>query len=133
MKISNSRICKNICNHSLKIPSLFALVLIFTILLPSCKKDDNKPHPDPSDNLAIDSLIASKTDIKVWEQISINAYTRGQNLAFKWSANHGSMSGKDSSAIKYWACPSCVGLNTIKCTVSNEFGSLSDTIMINVH
>jgi len=111
---------------------LFILLLMFFSFI-SCNKDDHVIPPGSSNKLAIDSLVATKTDIKIWEEIYITAYTRGKNLTFKWSANHGSMSGKDSVTVKYWACPSCVGLNTIKCTVSNEYGSLYDTIMINVH
>ena len=108
------------------------IILVIIGILPSCQVDD-PPKPDPSDKLAIDSLVAAKTDIKIWEKINIIAYTRGENLTFSWSANHGSMADKDSSTVTYWACPSCVGNNTIKCTVTNEYGSVSDTIMVNVH
>jgi hypothetical protein len=132
MMINNSRVYQYIHQHFYFIVSFLLFILMMGILLPSCKKDD-EPHPDPSDNLAIDSLVATKTDIKAWEEINITAYTRGKHITFKWSANHGSMAGKDSSMVKYWACTSCIGLNTVKCTVSNEFGTLYDTIMINVH
>jgi len=112
-------------------PILFtSMFLLFAGI--SCQKEST-PSIDPSNNLAIDSLVATKTDIKAWEEINITAYTRGKNITIKWSANHGSMAGKDSVTVKYWACTSCIGLNTVKCTASNEFGTLYDTIMINVH
>ncbi|MCX6230514.1 MAG: hypothetical protein NTZ33_03120 [Bacteroidetes bacterium] len=111
---------------------LLIVILIFSLASISCKKENNNTNTKPSDNLAIDSLVASKRNIIVWEEIYITAYTKGQHLNFHWSTNHGSMQSTDSSTVKYWACPSCLGLNTVECKVSNEFGTVSDTIMINV-
>lgn len=108
-------------------------ILLLAIFIFSCKKDSNNPNVQASDNLAIDSLVATKANIKIYEQTFITAYTRGKNLKFHWSANHGTIETTDSSTVMYWACPSCLGLNTIECKVSNEFGTVSDTIMINVY
>jgi len=111
----------------------FLSIIIILFVLGSCKKEKEIIEPDPSDNLAIDSLVATKTNIITWEEIFITAYTRGNNITLKWSANHGSMLGTDSSTVKYWACPSCVGQNTIECKASNEYGSVSKTIMVTVN
>ena len=110
------------------------LMTLFFLVFTSCKKDtkEAESEPNPSNNLSIDSIVATKKSIIVWEEIYIKAYARGQNLKFQWSANHGSMLGADSIAVKYWGCYSCIGLNTIECKVSNEYGTVSDTIMINV-
>ena len=113
------------------------LIIVFLsslVFSTSCKKDpDSVVTVDPSNNLAIDSIVATKTNIVVWEEIYINVYTRGENIKYLWSTNHGSMGWKEAETVKYWACPSCLGLNTVKCEISNEFGSISDTIMINVN
>jgi hypothetical protein len=101
--------------------------IIFTIY--SCQKATTDQF---TDKIIIDSIVATKTNIGVFEKTYISAYVRGQNLKYQWKANHGSMSGIDSITVIYWACSSCVGLNTIECKVTNEFGSVSDTIMINV-
>jgi hypothetical protein len=106
--------------------------ILFIAIIASCKKEKVKDEVDPSEKLAIDSIVATKLEIIIWEEIFITAYTRGENLSYKWSTNHGSMAGVDSATVKYWACPSCSGLNTIRCEVSNEHGMVSDTIMINV-
>jgi hypothetical protein len=106
------------------------LIMLFSV---SCKKDKTVPEPEPTNNLALDSIRATKKNIIVWEEIYITAYARGQNLSYEWSANHGSMLGADSVTVKYWACPSCLGTNTIECKVSNEYGTVSDTIMITVN
>ena len=112
---------------------IYILVIIFfSFTFYSCKKDKKESDVSPSENLAIDSLVATKTNIITWEEIFITAYTRGNNIELKWSANHGSMLGTDASTVKYWACPSCTGLNTIECKASNEYGSISKTITINV-
>lgn len=108
-------------------------LILFCIYICSCKKESNTIVVQPSDNLAIDSLVATKTNIKIYEQTFITAYTRGENLKFQWNANHGTLESTDSLTVIYWACPSCLGLNTIECKVSNEFGTLTDTIMINVY
>jgi len=98
----------------------------------SCRKDQESPQADPSENLALDSIVATKYNIVVWEEIYITAYARGQNLTYQWNTNHGSMVGLDSVTAKYWACYSCLGSNTVECSVSNEYGTISDTIVIHV-
>jgi hypothetical protein len=112
---------------------ILSSMIVFSIVFLSCKKDENKQLTQPTDNLAIDSLVATKTNIKIYEQTFITAYTRGKNLKFQWNANHGTIETTDSSTVMYWACPSCVGLNTIECKVTNDYGTVSDTIMINVY
>jgi hypothetical protein len=110
----------------------FPLVLLLFILLLACNKEDDKPDVNPTDKLALDSLVATKKHIVTWEEITVKAYARGENLKFEWYTNHGSMVALDSVTVKYWACPSCEGLNIIECTVSNDYGSISDTVMIQV-
>lgn len=116
-------------NKSFLVKLCSLLIIVTTFSYCTVEPD---PEPDPTDKLAIDSLVATSTDIVIWERIFITAYARGENLTYKWSTNHGSMFGKDSVTVKYWACPSCVGINTVKCVVANEHGTVSDTITINV-
>ena len=109
----------------------FIIMVIIPIFM-ACNKDTTTDEVEPTENLVIDSLVITKTNIVIWEEIYVTVYARGESLSFQWSTNHGSMLGKDSVSVKYWACPSCIGLNTIKCEVSNEYGTVSDTIMVNV-
>ncbi|HRS58036.1 MAG TPA: hypothetical protein P5050_02315 [Bacteroidia bacterium] len=106
-------------------------ILIMILMIQACDQPEI-PKPEPSDNLSIDSLVTTKSDLVIWEKAYITAYTRGKNLKFKWTTNHGSMLGRDSNTVTYWACPSCIGINTVKCTVTNEYGTVSDTIAIKV-
>ncbi|PKP03444.1 MAG: hypothetical protein CVU11_08110 [Bacteroidetes bacterium HGW-Bacteroidetes-6] len=111
----------------------FLLTFLFgmTLFVASCKKDE-PVVVDPSDNLAIDSLVPTSRDIVVWEQISIKVYSRGQGLNYNWNTNHGTLVGAGADTVGYWACPTCVGLNVIECELSNEYGTVSDTVMIRV-
>jgi len=110
----------------------FSFILLLVILIFACTKEDDKPDVNPTDNLSLHSLVATKKHIVTWEEITVKAYARGENLKFEWYTNHGSMVAVDSVTVLYWACPSCEGLNIIECTVSNDYGSISDTVMIQV-
>jgi len=110
----------------------FSLILLLVLIFFACNKEDDNPDVNPSDKLALDSLVATKKHIVTWEEITVKAYAHGENLKFEWYTNHGSMVALDSVTVLYWACPSCEGLNIIECTVSNEYGSISDTVMIQV-
>jgi hypothetical protein len=110
----------------------FSFILLTVLFVVACNKEDDKPIVDPSDKLALDSLVATKKHIVTWEEITVKAYAHGENLKFEWYTNHGSMVALDSVTVLYWACPSCEGLNIIECTVSNDYGSISDTVMIQV-
>jgi hypothetical protein len=109
----------------------FALILL-SVVFTACQKEAEPPPPDPTPNLALDSIVATKTNIIIYEEILITAYARGQNLTYQWKTNHGSMVGLDSVTAKYWACYACIGDNVVECTVSNEFSAISDTIVIHV-
>ena len=113
--------------------SVFLFVLImFSVVFSSCQKEAGPPPPDPTPNLALDSIVASKYNIIIYEEILITVYAQGQNLNYQWKTNHGSMVGLDSVTAKYWACYSCIGDNIVECTVSNEYGAITDTIVVHV-
>ncbi|HRY31583.1 MAG TPA: hypothetical protein P5531_01305 [Bacteroidales bacterium] len=98
----------------------------------SCSKHSDIIPENTSNEIKIDSIIPSARDLLVWQQCSITVYARGNDLEYNWKTDHGSMVGLDSVTVIYWGCPSCIGTNTVKCTVSNSTGSVSDTIMLHV-
>jgi hypothetical protein len=110
----------------------FILLTIMMFVASACEKEEQKPYVAPTVNLALDSITTTSKHIIVWEEILVTAHARGESLKYQWRTNHGSMIGKDSITVRYWGCPSCVGLNTIECVVTNSFGSVSDTIMVQV-
>lgn len=111
---------------------LYIIGFVLLCIMISCGKKNDIVLVDPSDNLRIDSIVASKKTLIVWEESYITAYAIGDSLTYKWKTNHGSMLSVDSKTVKYWGCPSCIGHNVVECFISNRYGTVSDTIMINV-
>lgn len=110
------------------------LLISLVILLFACDKEEEEPvFVDPSVNLGIDSIVASKKTLDIWEQSFVTVYAHGNNLDYKWKTNHGTMASRDSSTVTYWGCPTCVGHNVVECLVTNEYGTVSDTIMLTVN
>ncbi len=109
------------------------IIGLFIMNLVSCDKEDELILVVNSDSLALDSIRSTAILIDVWEEIYITAYARGENLTYSWKTDHGSMVGIDSSTVKYWGCPSCSGVNTVFCEVSNEYGTVADEITITVN
>ena len=118
---------RNLEDYSMK--KLFTVALLsIGVLLACSKKDTNKP----SDSIKIVSLTASANPVKAYEIIDITVEATGENLQYGWVANHGRILG-NGKVVKYDACTSCAGHNTITCRVFNETGEVSDTIMIRVY
>jgi hypothetical protein len=113
--------------------SFFTISLLVLILAGACNKHDDLVPDQTSNTIFIDSIIPSKRNLVVWEECIVTVYARGTNLSYKWEADHGSMLGTGLTTATYWACPSCLGTNTIKCTVTDENGSVSDTLMLHIN
>jgi hypothetical protein len=105
---------------------LYVVTFLSILALWACsKKDENKP----SDSIKIVSLSASINPVKAYEITEITVEAIGENLQYGWVANHGRILGS-GKVVKYDACPSCAGHNTITCREVNETGEVSDTITI---
>lgn len=104
------------------------IVLAGLALLSACSKKDNTA---PSSQIRIDSITASVNPVVAYDTSVITVYATGVNLQYGWVVNHGKIKGSGTT-VKYSACQSCRGLNTITCRVFNETGEVSDTIMVRV-
>ena len=107
---------------------IFIVLAIVTIGFWACSKTNDTT---PSDSIKITSLTATLNPIMAYDTTVITVEALGENLQYGWVANHGRIKGSGKS-VKYSACISCMGLNTITCRVFNETGEVSDTIMIRV-
>lgn len=107
---------------------LYMIVLTGLAMLSACSKNDN---PGQSSQIRIVSLTASANPVMAYDTSVITVVATGDNLQYGWVVNHGKIKGSGTT-IKYSACQSCIGLNTITCKVFNETGEVSDTIMIRV-
>jgi hypothetical protein len=112
----------------------FAVILLaVTSSFFACNKHDDIVPENTTNTIIIDSIIPTKRNLIVWEESYITVYARGNNLTYYWECDHGTVLGRDSTTVLYYACPSCLGDNTVKCTVTDEYGSVSDTVMVHVH
>ena len=107
---------------------IYLIVLTGLAMLSACSKKDN---PGPSSQIKIVSLTASANPVMAYDTTVITVVATGDNLQYGWVVNHGKIKGSGTT-IKYSACQSCIGLNTITCRVFNETGEVSDTIMVRV-
>ncbi len=108
-----------------KISLVFILVIV--CLLACSKKKDSTPSAD----IKIISLTASANPVMAFDTTVITMEANGKNLQYAWVANHGKLKGSGKT-VKYSACQSCIGHNTITCRLLNETGEVSDTVMIRV-
>jgi hypothetical protein len=109
------------------------IIVIATIIsgLIACEKDKDQKPSDTTDQITIDSLIASYYTVKAWDTTTITCYATGFDLIYSWECDHGNFNG-GGTQIKYAAGECCVGLNTITCTVSNATGQVTKDIQIEV-
>ncbi len=105
---------------------VFAVVLFFFW---ACSK---KSETAPSENIKIVSLTSTLNPVMAYDTTVITVEATGENLQYGWVANHGRIKGSGKT-VKYSACITCIGHNTITCRVFNETGEVSDTIMIRVN
>ena len=105
------------------------LILLIALSLWACSK---KKDATPSADIKIINLTATVNPVKAFDTTVITMEAVGDSLQYSWKANHGKLKGS-GKVIKYSACESCIGLNTITCTVSNYTGEVSDTVMIRVY
>jgi hypothetical protein len=106
----------------------FAFFLVVVSLGACSKKEQAKPSAD----IQIISLSASVNPVKAWDTTVITMEAAGDSLQYRWEANHGKLKG-GGKTVKYSACQSCIGMNTITCRVFNHTGEVSDTVMIRVN
>ncbi|HNW75019.1 MAG TPA: hypothetical protein PKN44_15420 [Bacteroidales bacterium] len=107
---------------------IYLLLGIMTALIVGCSKKENS---NPSAEIKIVSLTETVNPVIAYDTTIITVVATGENLKYGWVANHGKIKGSGTS-VKYSACQSCRGMNTITCRVFNETGEVSDTIMIRV-
>lgn len=107
---------------------VYVVMFLSALMLWACSK---KNDTIPSDSIKITSLTATLNPVMAYDTTVVTVEATGNNLQYGWVANHGRIKGSGKS-VKYSACISCMGLNTITCRVFNDTGEVSDTIMIRV-
>jgi len=107
---------------------IFIVLAIVAFGFWACSK---KNDATLSENIKIISLTSTLNPIMAYDTTVITVKATGENLQYGWVANHGRIKGSGKS-VRYSACITCIGHNTITCRVFNDTGEVSDTIMIRV-
>ncbi len=115
---------------------LTILILAIAIFI-SCEKDEDKIEPTVETTVpVITGLTADKTIINVGgeDPTQITCEATGGNLEYLWEVDLGDIisMNDEASLISYTASDCCLGEKTLKCTVSNDKGSIDGTIKINI-
>ncbi len=113
-------------------------ILVFSILLTSigCKKDTNKEPDIVTTTPEIINLTADKNEIKYGgeDPAIISCDASGGNLSYQWEVDLGDIFvlNDDGSQVRFTGSECCIGEKIIKCTVTNDKGSVSKIIAINI-
>jgi|TARA_B110000879_G_C11151510_1_gene504847 hypothetical protein len=112
---------------------LFAIAGL--LLLGSCDKEDNTS--DVTTELpAIDSLTTSMTIMQFGstKPAVLNCFATGGDLTYIWEVDLGDLFviNDSGSQAQYSASPCCIGEKTINCTVSNNKGEVSKSIIVTI-
>jgi hypothetical protein len=111
----------------IRFPFIF-YTLVAVVLVLSCSKEDEPPADTGA--IKIISLTSTDSVIKAFtDTATITVVATGDNLEYKWTYNHGRVIGS-GAIVRYAACQSCIGLNTITCTAFNDSASASKDIKI---
>ncbi|MEI6090852.1 MAG: hypothetical protein WCR42_10400 [bacterium] len=114
---------------------LVIAVLLFTAVLWSCK-EETPVNNDTTTVPQIVSLTADKPEILFGgaDPTIITCTATGGELAYKWDVDLGDIFplNAEGSQVRFTGSPCCLGKKYIKCTVSNDKGSIKDTIIITI-
>ncbi|MFH1297850.1 MAG: hypothetical protein ABIJ04_11375 [Bacteroidota bacterium] len=121
----------------MKISQLFVLIIVMFVVSSGCQKKSN-PNPDPTTTFPqILSLTADNDSIKVGgtEPAILTCIASGGNIAFTWEVDLGDIFplNEEGSVVRFTGSECCLGKKYIKCTVSNDKGSIMDTVIIYIY
>ncbi|MFH1160823.1 MAG: hypothetical protein V1733_07735 [bacterium] len=115
-------------------------LLVVTIVLAgilACKKSGT---PNPNENTTFPefiSLTADKDSIKVGgtEPAILTCMAQGGNIQYVWEVDLGDIFPltEDGSVVRFTGAECCLGQKYIKCTISNDKGSIMDTVIVTIY
>ncbi len=114
---------------------LLGLIILFSVLIWSCKKESVVEEPDVVlTQPTIKSLSATKDTINFGgeDPTLIICDAEGGNLKYLWEVDLGDIIPQNeiASEVSFTGSLCCIGDKTIKCTVTNEKGSVEKTINV---
>ena len=115
---------------------IFSISFIFIIsLLTSCTEETPINNTETTSPKII-SLTSEKNEILYGgeDPAIITCIAEGGNLEYLWEVDLGDIfpMNNDNSIVRFTGSSCCVGEKIIKCTVSNDKGSATENIIINI-
>jgi hypothetical protein len=112
---------------------LFAALLLGVFAFAGCTKD-TPVEPQGTTVPKILNLSADKMTIKFGggDPTVITCQAEGGSLEYKWEVDLGDIFPltTDNSKVRFTGSPCCIGEKYIKCTVTNDKGSITQIITI---
>jgi hypothetical protein len=112
-------------------------LIIAIVIISGCKSDPTNPDSGTTSMPEIISLKTDKTKILYGgqEPAIITCSAKGGDLKYTWQVDLGDIIpiNADKSQVSFSGSACCVGDKTINCTVSNDKGSITKSIIINIY
>jgi len=113
-------------------------IILLTVTILSCKKDTDTSDPGVVTTYPeIIELKADKYEIKVGgeDPCILTCEASGGNLSYVWEVDLGDIFAinEEGSQVRFTGSECCVGDKLIKCTVSNDLGSVTETVIVHIY
>lgn len=113
----------------------YLFVLAGLLIIGSCDKDTNSYNASNTIP-TIDSLTTSMSEITFGSTTPavLECYATGGDLTYTWEVDLGELftTNDSGSQAQYTASPCCMGKKVVSCTVSNNIGELTESIMVTI-
>lgn len=114
----------------------FSSISLFVILtLVSCNKTTPTSSNADTTLPEIVSIVSDKSQIHSIEEFTdITCTAKGGNLSYKWEVDLGDLIPQNTnhSVVRFSGAACCEGEKEIKCTVSNDKGSITKTVIVKI-
>jgi hypothetical protein len=115
---------------------LFSFAILALASFSSCEKEDTSSNVQ-TEFPVIDSLVANTIRVQAGgeEPAILNCYATGGDLDYVWEVDLGDLftTNGSGSEVQYTASACCLGEREITCTVSNNKGDVSESIVITIN
>ncbi len=111
-----------------------SLIIIAILSTTGCKKESEQEPGIETSVPVILSLTSDKDSIKFGgdDPATITCETTGGGISYEWEVDLGDIFvlNEDGSQVRFTGSECCIGEKIIKCTASNDKGSISETVII---
>ncbi len=120
----------------MKLNAMLFLIMVAVVSMAGCKKKD--PDPDAGTTVPqIVSLTANKYLIMVGgeDPAILTCVANGGNIQYTWEVDLGDIFplNEEGSQVRFTGSDCCLGEKVIKCSVTNDKGSVTENIIITIY